>query len=116
MLDFCSSSPTCQRVLTLRQIEDLVKSSSFGAVISSSILVPVQTRRSCSTEVAPTPHSLNLIRWTGGLIKTATGEALAELSVDNNSPVQVCPQLINIWVRILMITKTYFVSVVFNCC
>lgn len=87
----CTSSPTCQGVLALRQIEDLMKSSSFGAVVSSSILVPAQTWRSCSAEVAPTPHTLNLIGWIGGAIQSATGEAPAEPSVNSNSPPQVCP-------------------------
>lgn len=44
-----ASSPTCQRLLGLRQVEDLVKSSSLGAVVSSSVFVPADTQRSCST-------------------------------------------------------------------
>lgn len=105
----CRSSPTCQGVLTLRQIEDLVKGSSFGAVISSSILVPAQTRRRCSTEVAPTPHGLNLIGWTSEIINQ---QHVTHWQRQQKSPLYKCVHSS----LILMITNTYFVSVVVQTC
>lgn len=55
----------CQRTLTLRQVKDFVKSSSLGAVVSSSVLVPADTQRSCSAGADSTPRSRNLNRAAG---------------------------------------------------
>lgn len=58
-----SSTPTCQGTLSLWQVEDLMKSSSLGAV-SSPVLVATDTQRSCSTDTSLACQRRNLPWWT----------------------------------------------------
>lgn len=76
------SSPTCQGALTLRQVEDFVKSSSLGAVVSPAVLVPAD-QRSWGADISPTPSCRKLMWWTG----RRTG--LTNQSEAPGSPLQV---------------------------
>lgn len=58
------SSPTWQGALTLRQVEDFMKSSSLGAVVPSAVLLPADGR-SWSADTPPTPRCRKLWGWTG---------------------------------------------------
>lgn len=50
----CNSSLTCQGALALRKVEDLVESSSLGAVVAAAVLVPADSRRSGSADGSST--------------------------------------------------------------
>lgn len=72
-----------------------MKSSSLGAVVSPSILIPADAQRSRSADTSSTHCCRNLTRWTAGMADAGLVSQLQNVAaIDrNSSPVLICSQL-----------------------